>query len=237
MSLANLPEKCLIGKSFEVDRDIEGLYESLLEGEKIMETISSTSCEGYIIQKMTKAPKLDSSSMLIAEEEILIYDDFQPYLWKKCENLKYLAFNNFDRAVDEFYSKLETQKLEQQNTAQNKEAVKKLENVKKDHQKRIEELKLSQSEDELKAKLIEYNLELVDHAIYLVNSAIANQLSWTEINEIIQDAKDDNHPVALAIKQLKLDVNHIILTLIDPEGNIEFKHKINCFLIYYFFQI
>lgn len=101
----------------------------------------------------------------------------------------------------------------------NKEAVKKLENVKKDHQKRIEELKQSQSEDELKARLIEYNLDLVDSAIYLVNNAIANQLDWKEINEIIEEAKEGYHTVALAIKQLKLEINHIILELKDPQDD------------------
>ncbi len=44
-------------------------------------------------------------------------------------------------------------------------------------------------------------------------SAIANQLDWSEINEIIQDAKDDGHSVALAIKELQLDTNHILMTL------------------------
>ncbi len=53
----------------------------------------------------------------------------------------------------------------------------------------------------------------VNHAIFWVNSAIANQLDWNEINEIIQDAKDENHQVALAIKELKLEINHIILSL------------------------
>lgn len=53
----------------------------------------------------------------------------------------------------------------------------------------------------------------MDHAIYLVNSAIANQLDWKEIEEIIQDAREDGHTVALAIKELQLTINHIVLGL------------------------
>ncbi|RNA10237.1 nuclear export mediator factor NEMF [Brachionus plicatilis] len=99
----------------------------------------------------------------------------------------------------------------------NKEAVKKLENVKKDHQRRLEELKLSQTEDEIRASLIEYNLDLVDKAIYLVNNAIANQMDWAEIHEIIKEAQEEEHEVALAIKELKLEINHIVLELEDSD--------------------
>ncbi|CAF0710373.1 unnamed protein product, partial [Brachionus calyciflorus] len=145
------------------------------------------------------------------------YDEFHPYLFKKYETASYIEFESFDKAVDEFFSKLESQKIEIKELNQNKEAVKKLENVKKDHQKRLEELKQSQTEDELKAKLIEYNLDLVDRAIYLVNNAIANQLDWKEIREIIEEAQEENHIVALAIKDLKLEINHIVLQLQDPD--------------------
>ena len=47
----------------------------------------------------------------------------------------------------------------------------------------------------------------------MVNSAVANQLDWQEINEIIQDAREDGHTVALAIKELHLDINHVTLNL------------------------
>jgi hypothetical protein len=46
-----------------------------------------------------------------------------------------------------------------------------------------------------------------------VNNAIANQLDWSEINEIIEEAQENNHEVALAIKKLKLEINHITLEL------------------------
>jgi predicted ribosome quality control (RQC) complex YloA/Tae2 family protein len=225
MSLANLPDKCIIGKSFDISKDLNKLYDALLEGEKLMDLITTTSCEGIIVQKMTKAPKLDSGSMMIGEEEVLVYDDFIPYLFKKFEKSPHLKFENFDRACDEFYSKFETQKIEMKESQQNREAIKKLENVKKDHQKRLEELKATQSIDEFKAKLIEYNLELVDQSIFLVNTALANQLNWNEIKEIIDEAKEDNHVIAIAIKQLKLDINHVVLELNDPEDEDNFEKK------------
>ena len=44
---------------------------------------------------------------------------------------------------------------------QEKAIVKKLENVRKDHEKRLDALELEQTHDKLKAKLIEENLKLV----------------------------------------------------------------------------
>jgi hypothetical protein len=53
----------------------------------------------------------------------------------------------------------------------------------------------------------------VDRALFLINNAIANQLDWSDINEIVEEAKDQGHPVASIIRQLKLDANHIVIML------------------------
>lgn len=46
--------------------------------------------------------------------------------------------------MDEFFSKLEAQRVEGHVVQKEKEALKKLENVKKDHQKRLDELQSTQ---------------------------------------------------------------------------------------------
>ncbi len=53
----------------------------------------------------------------------------------------------------------------------------------------------------------------MDRALFLINNAIANQLDWNDINEIVEEAKDQGHPVASIIRQLKLDANHIVIML------------------------
>ncbi len=96
----------------------------------------------------------------------------------------FLEFPTFDRAIDEFFSQLESQKLELKAMQQEKAALKKLENVRKDHEQRIEKLQSEQAIDKRKAELIEMNEELVENALAVMRSAIANQvglksdLSW-----------------------------------------------------------
>lgn len=91
--------------------------------------------------------------------------------------------------------------------------MKKLSNVKKDHEKRIDNLQKTQEMDQRKAELIQINLELVEKAIMIVQSALANQIAWDEIGRLVKEAQKQNDAVALSIKQLNLDRNHITLLL------------------------
>lgn len=57
----------------------------------------------------------------------------------------------------------------------------------------------------------------VDKAILIVNSAIANQIDWSEINIIVKEAQAQGDQVACAIAGLKLETNHITMNLrFDP---------------------
>lgn len=60
------------------------------------------------------------------------------------------------------------------------------------------------------------NLEIVSRAIQVVRSALANQIDWTEIGAIVKEAQAQGDPVANAIKELKLQTNHITMLLRNP---------------------
>lgn len=47
----------------------------------------------------------------------------------------------------------------------------------------------------------------------IVNSAIANQIDWSEINSIVKEAQVQCDQVACAIGGLKLETNHITMNL------------------------
>ena len=53
----------------------------------------------------------------------------------------------------------------------------------------------------------------VDKAILIVNSAIANQIDWSEINNIVNEAQSQGDQVACSIAGLKLETNHITMNL------------------------
>ena len=46
-----------------------------------------------------------------------------------------------------------------------------------------------------------------------INTAIANQMSWPEIEELVDDAKQTGDLTARAIQTIKFDINHLTLLL------------------------
>ncbi|KAL2789970.1 nuclear export mediator factor NEMF isoform 1 [Daubentonia madagascariensis] len=217
-----LIEHCLIENGFsgnvKVDekfesKDVEKVLVCLQKAEDYMKTTSNFSGKGYIIQKREIKPSLEVDKPV---EDILTYEEFHPFLFSQHSQCPYIEFESFDKAVDEFYSKIEGQKIDLKALQQEKQALKKLDNVRKDHENRLEALQQAQEIDKLKGELIEMNLQIVDRAIQVVRSALANQIDWTEIGLIVKEAQAQGDPVASAIKELKLQTNHVTMLLRNP---------------------
>ncbi|NXY36445.1 NEMF factor, partial [Pomatorhinus ruficollis] len=220
---ATLIEHCLIEAGFsgavkidqhlENKENLEKVLSALEKAEEYMALTDNFSGKGYVIQKREKKPSLEPDK---AAEDIYTYEEFHPFLFSQHSKCPYLEFDSFNKATDEFYSKLEGQKIDLKALQQEKQALKKLENVRKDHEHRLEALQQAQEADQLKGELIEMNLEVVDRAIQVVRSALANQIDWTEIGAIVKEAQAQGDPVATAIKELKLQTNHITMLLRNP---------------------
>nr|XP_045011000.1 nuclear export mediator factor NEMF [Jaculus jaculus] len=217
-----LIEHCLIENGFsgnvKVDeklgsKDIEKVLICLQKAEDYMKKTCNFNGKGYIIQKKEVKPTLDADKPV---ENILTYEEFHPFLFSQHSQCPYIEFESFDKAVDEFYSKIEGQKIDLKALQQEKQALKKLDNVRKDHENRLEALQQAQEIDKMKGELIEMNLQIVDRAIQVVRSALANQINWTEIGVIVKEAQAQGDPVANAIKELKLQTNHVTMLLRNP---------------------
>ncbi|XP_036313462.1 nuclear export mediator factor NEMF isoform X10 [Pipistrellus kuhlii] len=215
-----LIEHCLIENGFsgnvKVDEKFENIEKVLVclqKAEDYMKRTSNFNGKGYIIQKREIKPSLEVGK---PTEDILTYEEFHPFLFSQHSQCPYIEFESFDKAVDEFYSKIEGQKIDLKALQQEKQALKKLDNVRKDHENRLEALQQAQEIDKLKGELIEMNLQIVDRAIQVVRSALANQIDWTEIGLIVKEAQAQGDPVANAIKELKLQTNHVTMLLRNP---------------------
>ncbi|NWI93077.1 NEMF factor, partial [Pitta sordida] len=220
---ATLIEHCLLEAGFsasvKIDQHLESkenlakVLSALEKAEEYMALTDNFSGKGYIIQKKEKKPSLEADK---PPEEIYTYEEFHPFLFSQHSKCPYLEFGSFNKATDEFYSKLEGQKIDLKALQQEKQALKKLENVRRDHEHRLEALQQAQEADRLKGELIEMNLAVVERAIQVVRSALANQIDWAEIGAIVKEAQAQGDPVATAIKELKLQTNHITMLLRNP---------------------
>uniref|UniRef100_F6TDD6 Ribosome quality control complex subunit NEMF n=1 Tax=Ciona intestinalis TaxID=7719 RepID=F6TDD6_CIOIN len=184
-----------LGGEFQFERDCEKLHESLKSCEEMMQTAKSLQCKGYIVQKIeTKS-----------DGELKTNVEFHPFVFNQHKHRNLQEFESFNKAVDEFFGSLESQKNDMKSLQRERAAMRKLENVRKDHESRLSGLRSEQESDEMKAALIETNLHLVDQSILVVRSAIANQVDWDEIKLLVKEAQGRGDPVASCIKTLKLE--------------------------------
>ncbi|KAF6212306.1 hypothetical protein GE061_012828 [Apolygus lucorum] len=195
-----------IGSDFGEDK-LEQLANSLSEADEIFKKVATVTNKGYIITKHEKR---------VDQEELVAYLEFHPVLFKHLESGTYIETENFNAAVDEFFSKLESQKIELKALNMEKEAMNKVDKIRENQKGRMIELASKQEVDRKKAELIMCNSEVVEQAINAVRVLIVSQMSWDAIGEAIKEAQSLNDPVANIIKKLRLEVNHITLSLSDP---------------------
>lgn len=210
---AGFPADCKINEGFNLEQDIDKLYSALVSAENMLTKAQTEVSKGFIIKKEEPIPTSHEG-----EEKKFMYAnvEFHPHLFEQHKNSPYAEYETFDKAVDEYFSSMEGQKLDLKVLQQEREVLKKLENVKKDQTQRLISLTQVQEEDKIKAELINRNQQLVDNAILAVRSALANQISWEDIKVLLQEAKAKGDVVASAIKQLKLESNHVSMLLKDP---------------------
>ncbi|XP_001813943.2 ribosome quality control complex subunit NEMF homolog [Tribolium castaneum] len=202
-----------IGKTFNIESDVDKVLCALEEAENLFSEAKKTGFKGYIIQKKEeRVVSADNSE----KEYYYSNQEFHPVLYEQHKSSISKEFPSFNSAVDEFFSSLESQKLELKALQQEREALKKLENVKKDHSQRLLALEKTQEIDKQKAELITRNQELVDKAILAVQTALATQISWSDLADLIKEAASQGDEIAQRIKELKLETNHISLYLTDP---------------------
>ncbi|XP_071453923.1 ribosome quality control complex subunit NEMF homolog [Hetaerina americana] len=209
---AGFATNCKLGKTFDIARDVDNLHKALIEAENLMTNASKEVSKGYIVQKLEKKIK-----GLEGEEEVFYSNqEFHPMVFQQHANQPIKDFTSFDVAVDEFFSSMESQKIDMKALQQERDALKKLENVKKDHVVRVEALGKAQEEGRVKAELIEKNLPLVENAILAVRAALATQASWEQVQQVVFEAAARGDPVATCIHALKLQINNITMNLADP---------------------
>lgn len=200
------------------------LLDSLNEAELIVRnTINSEASPGYIVAKCRIGNGASSDTLNISasketsEPQNLKYEDFHPFKPQQFiedSSVTILEFENFNHAVDEYFSSIEGQKLESRLQEKEQNAKKKLDAARSDHAKRLEGLQNVQQLNIKKAQAIEANLEKVQEAIKATNGLIAQGMDWVEIARLIEMEQSRQNPVAEMIKlPLKLYENTVTLLL------------------------
>ncbi|KAF2134900.1 hypothetical protein P153DRAFT_329751 [Dothidotthia symphoricarpi CBS 119687] len=195
---------------------LEKLLLVLQDARKITEDITNQDqVKGYILAKSgPPAPKTDEDDS--SDKPKLMYDDFHPFRPQQFENSDYtfLEFDGFNKAVDEFFSSIEGQKLESKLQEREQQAKKKLEKARKEHAERIGGLQQVQETNFQKAEAILANVHRVTEATEAVNGLVRQGMDWVDIARLIEREQTQGNQVAQLIKlPLKLHENTITLLL------------------------
>ncbi|KAK2643714.1 hypothetical protein Ddye_018909 [Dipteronia dyeriana] len=167
--------------------------------------------EGYILMQNKNLGKGGPPSE--PGSSIQIYDEFCPLLLNQFKSREFVKFETFDAALDEFYSKIESQRVEQQQKTKEGAAFHKLNKIRADQENRVHTLRKEVDRCVQMAELIEYNLEDVDAAILAVRVALANRMSWEDLARMVKEEKKSGNPVAGLIDKLFLEKNCMTLLL------------------------
>lgn len=172
--------------------------------------------KGYIVQEKENRPAIDNDKDV---EHYYKNIEFISFPFMQFQDKMIVDFNSFMLAVDEFYSKMEGQKIDMKTMQQEREALKKLSNVREDHEKRLDGLLTVQNTDKRKAELIIANQDLVQCVINSMQLAIATQASWKDLETFIQKNNHCTDPVIGTIKGCDLQKNIVIMSLNDDDSD------------------
>lgn len=204
---------------------MEQLYAAVTTFENWLEDIISGNRlpEGYILMQKRGGGKRQNVSC--ENEQLKVYEEFSPLMLNQYRNVEAVKMSTFDAAMDEFFSKIEGQRAEQQRKTQEDSAFQKLEKIRNDQASRVEALKKEVDQSVAMAELIEYNLEDVDAAILAVCTALATGMDWNDLARMIKDERKAGNPVASIIHSLQLEKNHITLLLSNNLDNMDEDEK------------
>eukprot|EP00438_Fugacium_kawagutii_P029340 Skav210189 [mRNA] locus=scaffold2101:324382:328820:- [translate_table: standard] len=165
---------------------------------------------GWIVRKRVGTANVAGTETTFANEEFCAVEpNVDPELL--------VAFPSFHRCVDEFYTQLEENKAVEMKAQHAQSVLARVDRIRADQGRRLQELQAEQQASELQASLIERNVELVDRALAMLNAMVASQVDWSEIWREVKRQQRMGHPIAEHIHSLNLEQNEFKLLLADAE--------------------
>ncbi|KAI1707999.1 nuclear export mediator factor Nemf [Ditylenchus destructor] len=192
------------------EEDVKKVSDALALADKISKEISETKCTGYISYTTIER---DGGKVSESYQEYYPYDFCQ---YRQDAKFHVLELPSFSESVDKFYSSIDSQKAEQRIMAVEKDASRKLDNIKKDHEHRLKALEEVQVIQERRGEYLQYNRDLVEQALLLTRTALANKMSWDEVKVWLDQVAEKGVEAAKRIVKLDFNSNSVTMRLSNP---------------------
>lgn len=201
------------------------------KADRVFKEISSNKSNPGFVTLLEERKSLKGFDPKNPDEEKEMVDvefrEFHPYLFsqikhladevapKSGKSLLLKKFDSFDESLDFFFSSIKGQKLDSRQRHLEKEALMKLDRVRLDHEKRLQELSQNQERDERRADLIIVNSDVVEEALTVIRDALHKKIPWPDIESMVKEVAAGNDAVS-RIKSLNLAKNTFDMELWDP---------------------
>ena len=159
------------------------------------------------------APRVLASlnkSYVITDQQGM-FESFECFDFLQHQESKRIEFDSMSLAVDEYYSQMDQQRNARGIQQAEKKAEAKVSKSEKQHQAQMAKLERNVGQREAEARAVEENLHLVDGAIQVVNSLLAQGMDWDDLDEVVAQERANGNQVASVIKALKLEANSLTL--------------------------
>uniref|UniRef100_A0A7S1KQB1 NFACT RNA-binding domain-containing protein n=1 Tax=Percolomonas cosmopolitus TaxID=63605 RepID=A0A7S1KQB1_9EUKA len=233
---AGLTKKTKLAEFLESDEKVKELTVALQEADRIvLQLQENTDQEGFIFLSGSSATTTDGTSPVasslnetpldaenneittdISKELRKRYDTFHPIIFEQYKKTPYIHFKTYNRAVDEYFSAMEQQRVDNQKHTIEKTVEKRLDKIKQEQKDKVHTLETDVEDNQHFARLIECNLPLVDSAIQTVSTALSQSLPWNEIEDIIDEQRDMGDSIADVIRKFNFNQNLIGVLLSNP---------------------
>ena len=198
------------------------VMQALSKADEIFKSLGTGQSQGYIIAKTKEQSSEDADK---EPRGALLYEDFHPFKpaqFEDASGIRIVELDTFNKTVDEFYSSVESQRLESKLTEREETAKKRLQSAKDEHEKRLGALQQVQELHIRKAQAIEANTHRVEEACAAVNGLVGQGMDWVDIGKLIANEQGRGNVVAQLVKlPLKLEENTVTLLLDEQEDEDE----------------
>lgn len=148
---------------------------------------------------------------------IKVYQEFSPIQFAQYKEEGLETVENFDKAIDLFFSVVEKQKADVNTEKQEKEIWKKKNKMQEDQERRLAGLQNEQVSSQIKAKVIECYINEIDNLFNILKNCLHTGVNWDELFRMIIEEKHRGNPYAKIVKKLKLEKNRVDVILQDQD--------------------
>ncbi len=146
-----------------------------------------------------------------------------PFPLGKLPDLQFEDRDTFNRALDDFFSGMEKEEVEEEAENRKEEELSRVQRIKQEQEEVEEKLSKRQEKSKKKANLIYENYSLVDDILNGIQKAMGSGISWSEVKERIEQ---EQTPQARAVKEIREDRGTLVVEIDSEEIELDFRKSV-----------